>query len=161
MNKIQVSYGVLINLLFNKGEIYDFFLRIVFSDVINIKVLSMLISSILNVKYVQVFYMKDDIGMVEYMKFKEEVVSLGICIVYYFGFFVDLLVLEIMIIVDVVFVKVKIRYVVVLVLEFQVKNFLFEMKNRNLNKFIELIFFGLWNFRVIEGFEVNVYIISF
>lgn len=62
--------------------------------------------------------MKDDIGMVEYMKFKEEVVSLGICIVYYFGFFVDLLVLEIMIIVDVVFVKVKIRYVVVLVLEF-------------------------------------------
>lgn len=56
--------------------------------------------------------------MVEYMKFKEEVVSLGICIVYYFGFFVDLLVLEIMIIVDVVFVKVKIRYVVVLVLEF-------------------------------------------
>lgn len=35
------------------------------------------------------------------------------------------------------------------------------MKNRNLNKFIELIFFGLWNFRVIEGFEVNVYIISF
>lgn len=62
--------------------------------------------------------MKDDIGMVEYMKFKEEVVSLGICIVYYFGFFVDLLVLEIMIIVDVVFDKVKIRYVVVLVLEF-------------------------------------------
>lgn len=62
--------------------------------------------------------MKDDIGMVEYMKFKEEVVSLGICIVYYFGFFVDLLVLEIMIIVDVVFNKVKIRYVVVLVLEF-------------------------------------------
>lgn len=62
--------------------------------------------------------MKDDIGMVEYMKFKEEVVSSGICIVYYFGFFVDLLVLEIMIIVDVVFVKVKIRYVVVLVLEF-------------------------------------------
>lgn len=62
--------------------------------------------------------MKDDIGMVEYMKFKEEVVSLGICIVYYFGFFVDLLVLEIIIIVDVVFDKVKIRYVVVLVLEF-------------------------------------------
>lgn len=62
--------------------------------------------------------MKDDIGMVEYMKFKEDVVSLGICIVYYFGFFVDLLVLEIMIIVDVVFDKVKIRYVVVLVLEF-------------------------------------------
>lgn len=62
--------------------------------------------------------MKDDIGMVEYMKFKEEVVNLGICIVYYFGFFVDLLVLEIMIIVDVVFNKVKIRYVVVLVLEF-------------------------------------------
>lgn len=160
MNKTQVSYGASTNLLSNKGETYDFFLRTVPSDAVNIKALSMLISGTLNAKYIQVLHLKDDIGIAEYMKFKEEAASLGICIVYHSGFSAEPSASEIMTIADAVFDKVKTRHVVVLAPESQAKNFLSEMKNRNPTKFTELIFLGTWNPRAIEGLEVNAYTTS-
>uniref|UniRef100_K1QQK5 Metabotropic glutamate receptor 2 n=1 Tax=Magallana gigas TaxID=29159 RepID=K1QQK5_MAGGI len=67
---------------------------------------------------------------------------------------------EIMTIADAVFAKVKTRHVVVLAPESQAKKFLSEMKNRNPQKFTQLIFFGSWNPRAIEGLEVNAYTTS-
>lgn len=157
MNKTQVSYGASTNLLSRKGEAYDFLLRTIPSDAINLKALSVLIRNQLKAKYVQVLYSNDEFGVAEYTKFKEEAESLGICIVYQSGIPAEPSASEIFNIADTVYRNQKTRHVLLLAPKTQARNFLTQMKQRNSIDFRKLMFFGTWDSSVVDGLDVSAY----